>query len=223
MLRLTLASFRSLCCCLWEGSGGTAVNSAAHTVAGLPFLLARCWFVFRFLKVITPGRYQSTKTRTGVETSTGRIPLHTNTPGDNYNYNYNYQYVFRPSLYHRGYVEYHTCGSRTANSSTRYHIQTPFLLHRVDTIQPRLAYLVWLATTRTGKETSMEESARHHSSGQKESLTPPRHHLLLHPERRSRRFYLKQIRKPRDLPVDLLQCLSPRQQRLICQLQRPKA
>ena len=39
-----------LCCCLrsWDDSGGTAVNSAAGTVAGLPLLLTRCFFVSRF-------------------------------------------------------------------------------------------------------------------------------------------------------------------------------
>ena len=51
MLRvvLPLASCRLLRCCLrsWDGSGGTAVNSAAATVAALPLLQARCFVVFR--------------------------------------------------------------------------------------------------------------------------------------------------------------------------------
>ena len=47
---VALASCRLLCCCLrpWDGSCGTAVNSAADTVAGLPLLLARCFFVLRY-------------------------------------------------------------------------------------------------------------------------------------------------------------------------------
>ena len=41
-------SCRLLCCCLrlWDGSGGAAVKSAAETVAGLPLLIARCFFLF---------------------------------------------------------------------------------------------------------------------------------------------------------------------------------
>ena len=48
------ASCRLLCCCLrsWDGSGGSAANSAADTVAELPLLLARWFLCFSFCPFI---------------------------------------------------------------------------------------------------------------------------------------------------------------------------